>query len=103
MRPDAPPPVLNVAVEPLAPRPEKRVEPVSAPAPISVEPREQEPPPQILLSGELVVEIDHASGRFVRTLRDGETDEVLRRWPNEGQLAFARGVRAYLAALKSVL
>jgi hypothetical protein len=102
MQSEAPPPVLTLAVDPPTSRNGPRVEPVAASAPTNTETK-QEPPPSLLLSSELVVEIDQASGRFVQTLLDSETDEVLRQWPNEGQLAFARGVRAYLAALKSVL
>ena len=103
MRSDAPPPVLHVALDPTPPRNPAPVEPIAAPVASEVEAAEIDAAPTLLLSGDLVVEIDAASGRFVQTLRDGETEEVLRQWPNEGQLAFARGVRAYLAALKSVL
>ncbi len=41
----------------------------------------------------LRIELDYASERFVQTLMAADT--VLRRYPNETQLAFSRGVRAY--------
>jgi hypothetical protein len=52
-----------------------------------------------LLPGELLVEIDRASGRFVHTLKDGATHEVVWRYPSEAQLAFSRAVRAYAEAV----
>jgi hypothetical protein len=104
MGPDPTVPALNVAIEPLKPRPEKNeVAPATRGDPTGSEPRDEQPAPSLLLSGELVVEIDAAAGRFVQRLHDRDTDEVLRQWPNEAQLAFSRGVRAYLAALKSAL
>ena len=51
-----------------------------------------------LLPGQLLVEIDRASGRFVHTLMDSQTQEVLLRFPNEGQLAFSRAIAAYARA-----
>jgi hypothetical protein len=50
------------------------------------------------LSSRLIIEIDAAAGRFVQTLI-GEDQRVVRRYPDEGQLAFSRGVNAYLAAM----
>ena len=52
-----------------------------------------------ILPGKLLVEVDRAAGRFVNTLLDSSTNEVLRRYPSEGQLAFSRGVAAYMQAL----
>lgn len=48
-----------------------------------------------LLAGNLRIELDQDAGRFVQTLTDPATNEVLRRFPHESQLAFARAVRAY--------
>lgn len=58
--------------------------------------RAQERP---LVAGRLRIEFDEEAGRFVQTLTDAETQEVLRRFPHESQLAFARAVRAYASAL----
>ena len=52
------------------------------------------PPPK------LTIELDTASRRFVQTLFDGGSEEVLRRYPDEGQIAFSRGVNAYVRALQ---
>jgi len=54
--------------------------------------------PAPFIPSEMLVEIDVAAGRFVHKERDGETKEVLEQYPNEGQLAFSRGVKAYLEA-----
>jgi hypothetical protein len=48
----------------------------------------------------LVIELDEASARFVRTLIDNESASVLRRYPSDGQIEFSRGVAAYLAAIQ---
>lgn len=56
-------------------------------------------PERILLAGRLRIELDEAAGRFVQTLTDPTTQEVLRRFPHESQLAFARASRAYTQAL----
>jgi hypothetical protein len=56
-------------------------------------------PQSSLAPARLVIELDAAAERFVQTLVDGVSDTVLRRYPNEGQLAFSRGVNAYLAAM----
>ena len=45
------------------------------------------------------VELDEASGRFVQELVDPASNEILRAFPDESQLAFSRGVRAYLVAI----
>lgn len=48
----------------------------------------------------LVIELDQASQRFVQTLIDEGARTVLRRYPNEEQLAFSRGVNAYVSAMR---
>jgi hypothetical protein len=54
-----------------------------------------------LVPGELLVRIDSDAGRFVHTLKDGVTNEVLWSFPSETQLAYARAVRAYMRASAS--
>lgn len=49
------------------------------------------------------IEIDAESGRFVHSLLDPTTLDVLLRYPNEEQLAFSRGIRAYLEAQRESL
>jgi hypothetical protein len=56
------------------------------------------PPQASLLPARLVIELDAAAERFVQTLVSGAGDTV-RRYPDEAQLAFSRGVNAYMAAL----
>lgn len=51
-----------------------------------------------LIAGNLRIELDREAGRFVQTLTDPTTMEVLRRFPYESQLAFARAVTAYMNA-----
>ncbi len=46
----------------------------------------------------VLVRIDTMSGRFVQTLLDRSTQEVLLQYPNEGQLAFSRAISAYVRA-----
>src|SRR5262249_5114786 len=46
-----------------------------------------------------LADLDQAAGRFVHTLLDSKTQEVLLRYPNEGRLAFSRAVSAYERAL----
>lgn len=43
--------------------------------------------------------LDEDAGRFVQTLTDGQTAEMLRRYPSESQLAYSRAVMAYLRAM----
>jgi uncharacterized FlaG/YvyC family protein len=52
-----------------------------------------------LAPGRLLVQIDVESGRFVNTLLDAATEEVIRKYPSEAQLAYSRAVKAYLNAL----
>lgn len=44
----------------------------------------------------LQVRLDDDAQRFVQTLTDSSTGEMLRRYPSEAQLAYARAVMAYL-------
>ena len=44
------------------------------------------------------VRLDETAHRFVATLTDSSTGEMLRRYPSESQLAYARAVMAYLRA-----
>lgn len=53
---------------------------------------------QSLIAGNLRIELDREAGRFVQTLTDPNTMEVLRRFPYESQLAYARAVGAYMNA-----
>jgi uncharacterized FlaG/YvyC family protein len=46
----------------------------------------------------LQVQLDDNAQRFVQTLTDSNTGEMLRRYPSEAQLAYARAVMAYLRA-----
>lgn len=46
----------------------------------------------------LRVSLDGNAQRFVQTLTDSDTGEMLRRYPSEAQLAYARAVMAYLRA-----
>jgi hypothetical protein len=52
-----------------------------------------------LVAARLVIEFDPAAERFIQTLLDSANDTVLRRYPDEGQLAFSRGIKAYITAL----
>jgi len=54
--------------------------------------------PPLLVAGELVVEIDTAAKRFVHRFFDPVTRELTLQYPSEQQLAFARGLNAYLRA-----
>jgi hypothetical protein len=46
----------------------------------------------------LQVLLDGNAQRFVQTLTDSKSGELLRRYPSEAQLAYARAVMAYLRA-----
>ena len=48
-----------------------------------------------LIVGHLRIELDEEAGRFVQTLTDPATNEILRRFPHESQLAFSSAIRAY--------
>lgn len=56
-----------------------------------------------LIAGELRIELDHEAGRFVVTLTDPGSMEVIRRFPHESQLAYARAVSAYMNARNQLL
>jgi hypothetical protein len=45
------------------------------------------------------VRLDEGAQRFVQTLTDSQTNETLRRYPSESQLAYSRAVMAYLRAM----
>jgi len=66
-----------------------------------------EPPPLVrrapLIANDLMIELDKEAGRFVLTLTDPGSSEVLRRFPQESQLAYARAVSAYLSARYEVM
>ena len=46
----------------------------------------------------VLVRLDPDAQRFVSTLTDSATAEMLRRYPSEAQLAYSRAVMAYLRA-----
>lgn len=46
----------------------------------------------------VLVRLDPEAQRFVATLTDSTTAEMLRRYPSEAQLAYSRAVMAYLRA-----
>lgn len=95
--------------------------PVSSPKPapeinLAVQPVTQEPGPAAeaaerriaehaaamrneLIPDKLLVRLDVDAQRFVQIITDANTAETVRRYPNEGQLAFSRAVMAYLRAL----
>jgi len=47
----------------------------------------------------LVISYDESAGRFVQTLTDANSEETLRRYPNDGQLAYSRAIMAYFRAM----
>lgn len=51
-----------------------------------------------LIAGNLRIELDQEAGRFVQTLTDPATDQVLMRFPYESQLAYSRAISAYMNA-----
>lgn len=51
-----------------------------------------------LMPDKVVVSLDPDAQRFVATLTDVNTSEMLRRYPSESQLAYSRAVMAYLRA-----
>jgi hypothetical protein len=50
------------------------------------------------LSARVVIEFDAAAARFIQTLIAAD-ELIVRRFPDERQLAFSRGVNAYRAAM----
>lgn len=51
-----------------------------------------------LMPDQVAVALDAEAQRFVSTLTDTSTSEMLRRYPSESQLAYSRAVMAYLRA-----
>lgn len=51
-----------------------------------------------LMPDKVAVSLDPEAQRFVSTLTDTSTAEMLRRYPSESQLAYSRAVMAYLRA-----
>jgi hypothetical protein len=51
-----------------------------------------------LMPDKVAVSLDPDAQRFVATLTDVNTSEMLRRYPSESQLAYSRAVMAYLRA-----
>jgi uncharacterized FlaG/YvyC family protein len=51
-----------------------------------------------LLAEEVRIALDEEARRYVRQVIDPETNQVVRSYPAEGQLAFARAISAYLKA-----
>jgi len=52
-----------------------------------------------LTPGKLLVRLDVEAGRFIQTLTDVSSMEMVWRYPSEGQLAFSRAVNAYAKAI----
>jgi hypothetical protein len=88
------------AIDPLpAPAPAQSSEP--SPAAQAAEQRIAEHAAMLradLAPDKLRVSLDPNAGRFVQTLTDVNTAEMLRRYPSEAQLAYSRAVMAYLRA-----
>jgi hypothetical protein len=51
-----------------------------------------------LMPDKVAVALDQESQRFISTLTDTNTSEMLRKYPSESQLAYSRAVMAYLRA-----
>jgi hypothetical protein len=49
----------------------------------------------------LSVQLDKNAGRFVQTITDPDTSDVVLRYPSESQLAYSRAVMAYLRTLSA--
>ncbi|MBC7767475.1 MAG: hypothetical protein H7124_01670 [Phycisphaerales bacterium] len=52
-----------------------------------------------VMPNDVHVQLDAEAGRFIATLTDANTEETLRRYPSESQLAYSRAVMAYMRAL----
>ncbi|MGQ0533307.1 MAG: hypothetical protein ACT4OF_11550 [Caulobacteraceae bacterium] len=52
-----------------------------------------------LMPDKVAVSLDAQAQRFVSTLTDVNTSEMLRKYPSESQLAYSRAVMAYLRVL----
>lgn len=51
-----------------------------------------------LTPSKVAIALDQESQRFISTLTDTSTSEMLRKYPSESQLAYSRAVMAYLRA-----
>jgi hypothetical protein len=51
-----------------------------------------------LMPDKVAVALDSESQRFISTMTDNTTAEMLRKYPSESQLAYSRAVMAYLRA-----
>jgi hypothetical protein len=91
--------------------PPKAIEPLPAPTPAhssEPSPAAQEAERRVaeiaatlkadLTPDKVAVSLDPDAQRFVATLTDVNTAEMLRRYPSESQLAYSRAVMAYLRA-----
>lgn len=87
---------VQMAIQPPAPE-------LTPAKPADKDAREDAPAPAVaptlLVAGDLVIEIDHAAKRFVNKLFDPSTQELTRQFPSDGQLAFSRGLNAYMQTL----
>src|SRR5262249_40306841 len=90
---------VEVSAPDVKAKPEKRPDPAAAQAEQDLENAKeehkagQEP-------GILQVHVDADAMRFVTVLLDPHSEEVIRQYPSESQLAYARAVNAYLRALE---
>ena len=83
------------------PEHEKKVEPEPGPAAKAAAERLALRKAEIsekVLPDLLIIEKDESADRFVQTVLDDQTQEVVLRYPNETQLAFSRAVAAYMRA-----
>lgn len=100
----SPTPTLNARVAPVA-RGESApalAEPIKAPhteVAAKIEAQTQAELHTDLAPAKLLIEIDKVSGRFVNTLVDPDSQQVLRQYPSDAQLAFSRAVQAYIKAM----
>lgn len=85
---------------PLTPKPQLEAENGSAAQVAAQRKAEHEASPRTeAIPNVLQVSLDESAGRFVQVLTDADTEETLRRYPSEGQLAYSRAVMAYMRAL----
>ena len=95
---------VTAATTPRMPKPHGLIASTESQKPVATVPAPVEPSTSAPQSGSiaprLVIELDEGSARFVQSLVDPVNQSVLRRFPNESQLAFSRGVNAYIQALR---
>lgn len=86
-------------LQPLALQPERPAEPGPAAqaAEQLLDARKAEARSQVV-PDHLDVRLDEQASRFVQTITDAQTNETKLRFPSEGQLAYARAIKAYLKA-----